>query len=78
MELIERTITAEELETEYRARAGRWNVYRDGGHWDGMTGYGFPWAMGTAEWIGRPSFVRSLVVEFIDAEGGEKVTANLK
>jgi hypothetical protein len=76
--MVERTITAEELETDYHARAGYWAVYRDGGHWDTMNGYGFPWAMGTAEWIGRPEFVKSLVVTFTDAEGGERVTAELK
>jgi hypothetical protein len=71
-------ITAAELEESYGHRGGRWTVARDGGIWDAMTGYGFPWAMATADWIGKPSFVCSVTVTFIDLESGERVTAEVK
>ncbi|MBA9050812.1 MULTISPECIES: hypothetical protein [Streptomyces] len=71
-------ITAETLEAEYAKRGGVWTVYRDGGLWEQVKGYGFPWAMGTASWIGRPAFVKSVEVMFTDTETGEQVRAEVK
>jgi hypothetical protein len=34
--------------------------------------------MATADWIGKPSFVCSVTVTFIDLESGERVTAEVK
>lgn len=71
-------ITTEALATDYAKRGGVWTVYRDGGLWDSCKGYGFPWAMGTAGWIGTPSFVKSVEVQFTDPDTGEQVIAEVK
>jgi hypothetical protein len=57
--------------------AGRWTVYRAGGLWDSMTGYGHAWAYGTAAWLSNdvPWMAgRIMKVTCIPADGSETRT----
>lgn len=54
---------------EFFGMHGYWAVYRDGGRYDDMRGYGYTWAYGLARSIWGAGFVKSGYIEFVPLVG---------